>query len=390
MKRILLVLRTGAELFPPTLNQIAILSENGFHVSLVDGGPQPLDTSRHSLPPGVEHTRIPSASRTAPFIRRILAVCHYVRTVRRMLRRISPDLVIAYDAEACWAVGRTTKSLRVPLVWHFHELPEPQEEGVTVHIANRWVLANASLPDLIVFPDRGRADYFRSKAKGDTADIRIAANCPRPLGAIPTSHAATDFRESLPHGAFVLLYHGAIGKDHGFETAIASIPKWPSNAVFVLKGHGSRDYAKHLRTLARRHHVEDRLFMPDFGFQSYADHCSVIASADAGWTVLEPTCNNWKYSATASNKRFECMALGLPQISDRNPGVPELVENNGCGICVDYHNQDSIAAAVNGLRESNHLREGMAERGRAAHRATFNYDSQFAPVLERIEEWTQA
>ena len=105
-----------------------------------------------------------------------------------------------------------------------------------------------------------------------------------------------------------------------------------------------------------------------------------MAGADVGWTVLEPNNDNWKYGSAACSKRYECMALGVPQVADRLPLVPELIEAGGCGLCVPHDSAEAAAAAVNRLLGDEALRRQMGDRGRQLHREQFKLRS---PVQAR-------
>jgi glycosyltransferase involved in cell wall biosynthesis len=163
--------------------------------------------------------------------------------------------------------------------------------------------------------------------------------------------------------------------------------QWPKDVWFVLKGHGDPAYFSSLRERAASCGCGERLVKLDLGFQSYRDHCAALAGANVGWTVLEPSCDNWLYAATASNKRFECMALGIAQVSDRNPGVLELIEDKGCGLCVGHRDEGGIASTVRKLTESPEQCRKMGERGRDLHLRYYNYDHQFSPVLVKLMEF---
>ena len=126
------------------------------------------------------------------------------------------------------------------------------------------------------------------------------------------------------------------------------------------------------------------------GFQSTPEHYRAVAGADVGWTVLEPNNDNWKYGSAACNKRYECMALAIPQVADRLPLVPELIEAGGCGLCIPHDSAEDAAAAVNRLLGDTTLRRQMGERGRQLHLGQYNYDHQFQHVVDFIRKATGA
>ena len=386
---ILQVIRPPVEHYPPSINQSNILKESGFRVSLVQESRLSGPAVDVGLSSGIERFFVSTGNTCAFLIQRILRVLQFRRGVRQLVRKLRPDIVLAYDAEAAFAVGDTAARSIAPLVWHFHEVPEDQRKGWTVKFANRYVWRNAKKANLIVFPDPGRADVFVRDAGVESATVSIVANCPRSVTVPPGPTLRQVLANRISPGAGVVLYHGQIGPDHALETAVRSMPKWPPDAVFVAKGWVKREYAAHLNKLAESAGVAHRVILFDAGFQSTEEHYAFVAGADVGWTVLEPVSNAWKYSALASNKRFECMALGVPQIADNGAGLAELIERNECGVCIPHDSIDAAAVAVNRLLADEKLRKQMSARARALHLRRYNYDEQFKPVLNSLKFMVQ-
>jgi glycosyltransferase involved in cell wall biosynthesis len=156
---------------------------------------------------------------------------------------------------------------------------------------------------------------------------------------------------------------------------------WPDDVCFVMKSIVRPAFATELQALARDEGMADRVLIHSPGFQGYADHLAFIVGADLGWTALAPVGNNWKYSAYASNKRFECMALGVPQVTDRGPLLPEMIEGGGCGICVPLDDPRGVGMAIASALNDPSCLAAMCVAGRRLHLQQYNYDRQFEPVL---------
>lgn len=388
LPHVLFVLRPPVELYPPSVNQANILVEQGFQVSVAQESPFNGASVDAGLSPDVKRYYTSSNTEARSLLGRLTRVALFRSRIRRLVRQVRPEIVIGFDAEVAHSLGDSPKDCGARLVWHFHEVPESQQEGYSVQFANRYVWRHAQLPDLIVFPDPGRAGVFAQDADIDATTIRIVANCPRPVQDAPRPLLREALGGRLLTKARVVMYHGAVGPDHGLELAVRSLPRWPSDAVFVIKGRIRADYAARLGELIQHAGVRDRVILFDPGFQTVHDHYAMIAGADVGWTVLEPVSNAWKYSALASNKRFECMALGVPLIADQGPLLPELIEGNGCGFCIPHDSVEAAAAAVNRLLGDESLRRHMAQRCRQLHLSSYNYDQQFKTVAEILRSWT--
>jgi glycosyltransferase involved in cell wall biosynthesis len=95
-----------------------------------------------------------------------------------------------------------------------------------------------------------------------------------------------------------------------------------------------------------------------------------MARAMAGLVTLHPVVN---YLDALPVKMFEYMAAGLPVIASRFPLWQEIVEGNGCGVCVDPHDPAAIAAAIDHFCRHPQLARRMGENGRRAVHARYNW-----------------
>ncbi|MBI3852520.1 MAG: glycosyltransferase [Verrucomicrobia bacterium] len=383
--RILFVTRPPVEILPPTLHQANILAEEGFRVSIACCRKPGLQNAAAGLNSAIERFSLgENFGVRRPLSARMLEVWRLHRRVRRLVRGLHPGVVIASDADAALAVGNSAGRNGAKLVWHFHHIPEDHSESWSVALANRYVYRNAKLPDLITNCDKSRAEVFAQKAGIDPEKTLIVPNCTRPILRLPEPTLRKTLAHAIPENSGIVLYHGWVGPTHGLELAIRSMPQWPNNSFFVIKGKAGPEYAEGLKQMALKLGVAGRVIFHNPGFQSFEEHYATIAGADLGWTVFEPVNINWKYQAMGSNKRFECMALGLPQIADRNPGAVEFIEGEGFGLCIPWDSVEGAAAAVHRLLDDKTLHKRMAEHGRRLHLERYNYDEQYRPVVRRL------
>ena len=382
---VLFVIRAPVEIFPPTLHQATILTEEGFRVSLACCQKPGVQKVTAGVRDTIERISLgDNFGMRRPLPARMLEVWRLHRRVRQLVQRLRPDVVVATDAEGALAVGNAARRQRARLVWHFHHIPEERSESWSLRLANWYVHRHGRLPDLITNCDALRAQVFAQSAGIDPASTIIVPNCTRPISRVPEPILRKALAGAIPANARIVLYHGWVGKTHGLELAVRSLARWPENSVFVIKGKTDPEYAEGLKDLARKSGVASRVVFHNPGFQSFEDHYATIAGADIGWTVFEPVNLNWKYQAMGSNKRFECMALGLPQIADRNPGAAEFIEGQGFGLCIPWDSEQGAAEAVHRLLDDEDLRRRMAQHGRRLHLERYNYDEQFKPVVRKL------
>jgi glycosyltransferase involved in cell wall biosynthesis len=103
-----------------------------------------------------------------------------------------------------------------------------------------------------------------------------------------------------------------------------------------------------------------------------------MARAMAGLVTLHPVVN---YLDALPVKMFEYMAAGLPVIASRFPLWQEIVEGNGCGVCVDPHDPAAIAAAIDDFCRHPQKARLMGENGRRAVHARYNWRGEADKLL---------
>ena len=105
--------------------------------------------------------------------------------------------------------------------------------------------------------------------------------------------------------------------------------------------------------------------------------------AAVGLTFLELTTDNCRFSAGASNKRFEYAALGIAQVTNAGAGMEEIFGRPGLATLLDRLDPQSMGDAIGALLSNPNRRAEMGERARRAHLSVNNYEAQFAPVVSQ-------
>jgi glycosyltransferase involved in cell wall biosynthesis len=380
---VLAVLRAPLENYPPSLNQLQLLAEQGRRIVVVDVAPR--DEAGYGLwsHPGVRRLRVGRQGGAASLARRLADSWRFTHAVRWAIRAKRPRAVIAYDPNGMAATGLPSAFN----VWHFHELFDPRGPGgALTRRAIAFAHRHAARADLVIFPDAGRAEAF-GQITGQETDAEVVFNCPRRLLAPPPDRLHPALAErGVPAGTPIVLFQGWIGPSRCIEPVIASMANWPAEARLVLIGPVKDDYRAALISLAAGAGVTERVIF--LGRVPYAELLGYTAGADLGLSIVSERAENnlsWKYTAGAINKRFEYMAVGLPQIANRGPGMAALIECTGAGLLVDPDDSGEIGAAVARLLPEPEALKAMGERARRAHLGRFCYEVQFAPVLERLD-----
>lgn len=105
---------------------------------------------------------------------------------------------------------------------------------------------------------------------------------------------------------------------------------------------------------------------------------TVFGDVRAGLVVLQPARNHVE---AQPNKLFEYMSAGLPVVASHFPLWRQIVEGNGCGLCVDPTRPAEIAAAVKWLCENPEEAAAMGRRGLQAVRSRYSWSVERESLL---------
>lgn len=96
----------------------------------------------------------------------------------------------------------------------------------------------------------------------------------------------------------------------------------------------------------------------------------VLKDSAAGLVTLHPIIN---YLDALPVKMFEYMSAGLPVIASNFPILKEIVDEAGCGLCVDPMQPRQIAEAIDWIVEHPEEARVMGENGRRAVLERYNW-----------------
>jgi glycosyltransferase involved in cell wall biosynthesis len=99
----------------------------------------------------------------------------------------------------------------------------------------------------------------------------------------------------------------------------------------------------------------------------------------------KPLDPNLETMTGASNKAFDYLACGLPLLVSNLPDWREMFVKPGYALECDPTDPQSIAAAIRQLIDHPDKMRLMGELGRQRILAEWNYERQFAPVIEALE-----
>ncbi len=362
--------------YPPVQHQCRLLAQSGIHVALITV-PRLQGAGEIAFSyPGVENKLVAlregqgwvTGVRVAEFVTRLTALR------RRYLGH--PVVEIAFDPLAMFYsdLALFRPAYRIA---HFHEALDGFE---TSWMQARLKKSIGGFSD-VVCPDATRASIL--------ADQLHLSVLPWVVPNYPLlDDDACEPWNGEKNPPFEVIYAGSIGPDHKQDFMLKSLALWPKTARLTLIGNDQLPFASSLSRQAAQLGVADRFQIT--GWMDYGLVNKRLSRAHLGIAFFDPSILNWRVSLGASNKRYEYMRAGLPQISDMNPGVCEMVESLGIGRCIRNFLPEELACLVS---EYIDFQDRCFEHGCRAyemHRTKFNYNSAFQPLLEKLRETLQS
>jgi glycosyltransferase involved in cell wall biosynthesis len=104
----------------------------------------------------------------------------------------------------------------------------------------------------------------------------------------------------------------------------------------------------------------------------------VMARSIAGLVTFLPAPNHME---AQPNKMFEYMSAGLPVIASNFPLWRTIIEDVGCGICVDPEKPEQIAEAIDRIADDPVEARLMGQRGKEAVAGKYNWPSEADKLL---------
>lgn len=266
--------------------------------------------------------------------------------------------------------------LRFRVVYHEHDGPSIS----LIDDRPIWLRFRESVArnaDICVLPAAGRVARFK-ESTGRTKLTICANNCPRRSDVRPPRTRPISNRIQL-------LYSGSIGPDRIPETIIQALSKLPESVTFRVVGYEiseKESYIPHLKKMAMDLGIEHRVeFLPGRSRHLLWD---LLTESDIGlslrpMTVTDP---NFEHMVGATNKAFDYFAVGMPLLVSELPEWIDGYVNQGMAKSCYPDDPDSIAAALQWYADHPLELRAMGERGRERIMKDWNYETQFAPILD--------
>lgn len=273
---------------------------------------------------------------------------------RKMVRKISPDVVLTYTIKPNVYGGIVCRLLKVPYLVNITGLGTSIEnEGLLSKIILRMYQAGLKKAKTVFFQNESNAKLFKEKRIVGDNVVLIPGS-----GVNLKEHCFEEY-PSEEHGV-QLLFIGRIMRDKGIGEYLDCAEYYADRtdvSFHIIGGYDEKAYEDRMQEL------QDRNVIQYFGVQK--DVHSFIKSHHA---VVLPS-----YHEGLSNVLLEGAATGRPIIATDVPGCRETYDNEVTGIGFSAQNSEALIEAVGKfLSLSCEQRADMGVNGRKKVEQTFD------------------
>jgi len=187
------------------------------------------------------------------------------------------------------------------------------------------------------------------------------------------------FRNGLGlNGKFVTSYIGTHGMAHGLDTIFQAAERLKGEGpyVFLLVGDGAER-----ENLLRRKEalgLENVIMLPQ---QKKEKMPEILAASDVSLVLLKKAD---VFKTVIPSKIFEAMAMERPIVLAVDGESREIVEEGGCGICIEPENVEELVGTLRRLNGDKGLAERLGRNGRRFVERHYNRDVLAGNYLDLI------
>ena len=372
--RVLYVQYTNPGAYPPLVRGATLLAESGADVRMLGTRVRDTDALDVRTSKGIA-VRLMNEPAEGWRLK-----AHYGRFGAWVVREAAawkPDWIYASDLLSTPIALAAATLTRGRVVYHEHDAPAAARPN---WIIKRCLNARARLlrtANIVVAPNAQRSARLSTLAGG--RHVFTVWNCPRRPPAKPHRTRALDSVRTV--------FCGSINSERLPLAVVDALARAGTPVTLDVAGYetvGSRGYVAALAAHARNLGVEQRVRF--LGTVSEDDWSGVFEQCDIGLALMPMASSdeNMRHMAGASNKPFDYLSCGVaPLVSDLPEWRRTFVEPGYALVC-NPSQVESIAAAFEWAAAHRAAVREIAMRGWDRLRLDWNYESQFAPVLDAM------
>jgi glycosyltransferase involved in cell wall biosynthesis len=325
-----------------------------------------------SLEADVAALGVPTAVVPTARLRRGGSAVSAVRALRRLIRRESPDLVLAWGPKPQVYVGPACRleGIQRRAVWRATELPQAAVHRLAMSLpAAAIVCASRFVAE--------QHERLRPRRRVLVSQPGLEAPAPVADGELDQLRA----RHGIRAGALVV---GSVGrlvpvKQHDrLLRLVATLRARGLDAQALIAGGDVRGFAP-------GHEAELRRLAAELGLGSdavFTGHLASVGPALAAMDVFVTVAADEGFGAAT----VEALAYGVPVVAVDCGGPAEIVEDGASGLIVPDASPDALAAAVARILTEPRLREELSRGGLARYRERFTAEAGAERLMRVLEE----
>lgn len=377
-RRIIYVQYTNPAGYPPLEHSSRILADRGWEVLFLGTGADGAGSLAFPPHPLIRAKRFELGG---PGWRQKTHYLAYAAWVLAATARFRPAWLYASDPLACPVALMAKRALGVRVLYHEHDSPEagrPRSRFMDGVLAARLTLAREA--EICLLPQEQRLRFFEAATRRKEAALCVW-NCPR--------REEVGLPKARPTGPLELYYHGSLNEKRLPLTVIEALSRASTSARLTVVGYetaGHRGYMESVLALSRELGLGDRVRY--LGVLPRRDCLHTASAADVGLAFMPMTDRsaNLSHMVGASNKPFDYLARGLMLIVSDSADWREMFVATGLGHSCDPGDADKIAQLIRWCEANREAVHAMGRRGQERVAGFWNYETQFEPVRDRLEQ----
>lgn len=374
-RSVLFVQATDPAIYPPLINAGWLLAEAGYAPVYLSS---PHAENRLTMPsiPGMALEEMPPRP---SYIMGKLAYARYVARAILLARSLRPTAIYASDPLGALPGLLAARASGAVLIYHEHD--SPTKAGDLNLVVRRARAAAGRAARLVAFPNAQRAARCGPDIGLGPDRLAVVWNVPR--------RAEIPALSSRQAGRFTLHYHGSINRERLPLAVAEAAARFGGRVVLRIAGYTTGSGEALIAEMIARYGSEGQGGVIDYVGQVPLRETllKLATTADAGLALM-PTQSedmNMTEMVGASNKPFDYMAAGLPLIVSDLPEWRTLYVDPGYGLAAVPDDADSLAAAISQLLQDPGRCRRMGADNRRKIDRHWNYDIQFRPVVEMLQ-----
>ena len=372
--RVLYVQYTNPGAYPPIVRGASLLAESGAEVMILGTRVPSTDALRMQSANGIT-VRV-----TEPPPEGWRLKAHYARYaawVAREARRWKPDWVYASDLLSAPIALMLSALTHARVLYHEHDAPSNDRPTWIIkrHLDARRRLIR--LADLVVTPNAERSARLSATAGGRA--VLTVWNCPRRPSSRPPMRQSGDVLR--------VIFCGSVNSERLPLSVVEAVARADTPMTLDVAGYetvGSRGYLNALVSHAQRLGAGERVRI--LGTLRENEFAVICEQCDVGLALMpmESPDENMRNMAGASNKVFEYLLYGATPLVSDLPDWRRTFADPGYGLLCDPSRVSSVSDVLRWVASHRGAIRDLALRGWERLRADWNYESQFAPVLDAM------